>query len=244
MVLCSTAYTLTRAVFLGVPLFKLFLVGVLVCAVQVVAPAQAQGPARGARKQSGSSTEFPLQVCTNDYALCAASNCNATGKQIQITTNGVVTSFPEAECLCPIMHGPAVSSPGTGNMPAGNKCAEPVGQNGLKGVWSTYSLKTDIPQAPDWKKQGNDAKKTVCSSVPQGFAQCYSMACARTGPAIGPDGKPTGVELASCKCPINEGLNGQPVDPATSKVVTESTNCAAMPVAGSVPAGAEKKLKK
>ena len=123
MVLCSTAYTLTRAVFLGVPLFKLFLVGVLVCAVQVVAPAQAQGPARGARKQSGSSTEFPLQVCTNDYALCAASNCNATGKQIQITTNGVVTSFPEAECLCPIMHGPAVSSPGTGNMPAGNKCA-------------------------------------------------------------------------------------------------------------------------
>jgi len=232
MVLCSTAYTLTRAVFLGVPLFKLFLV--LICAVQVAATAQAQG----------SSTEFPLQVCTNDYALCAASNCTATGKQIQITTNGVVTTFPEAQCLCPIMHGPAVSSPGTGNMPAGNKCAEPVGQDGHKGVWSTYSLRTDIPQAPDWKKQGNDAKKTVCSSVPQGFAQCYSMACAHSGPAIGPDGKPTGVELASCKCPINEGLNGQPVDPATTKVATESTNCAAMPVAGSVPAGAEKKLKK
>lgn len=174
----------------------------------------------------------PVQVCTNDYALCAATNCTPAKGEITINTMGTITTWQAADCLCPILRGPSVSSPGTGNMPEGNKCVDPV-VDGKTGVWSAYSIRKNIPQAPDWKHR-TTASPYVCDTLPEGMAQCYSFACSPAGEAIGPDGKPTGVMLASCKCPINETPNGQAVDVATTPIITQAATCN-LPVGGPAP---------
>ena len=180
----------------------------------------------------------PVQVCTNDYALCAATNCAPAKGEITVNTMGTITTWQAADCLCPILRGPSVSSPGTGNMPEGNKCVDPVMVDGKTGVWSAYSIRKNIPQAPDWKHRAT-AQPYVCDTLPEGMAQCYSFACSPAGEAIGPDGKPTGVMLASCKCPINEAPNGQAVDVATTPIITQAATCN-LPVGGPAPQVASK----
>jgi hypothetical protein len=110
--------------------------------------------------------------------------------------------------------------------------------NGKTGVWSAYSIRTKIPQAPDWQHQ-TPAAPHVCNTVTDGMAQCYSFSCSPAGEAIGPDGKPTGVMLASCRCPINEAPNGQAVDVATTPIITQAATCN-LPVGGPAPQVASK----
>lgn len=178
-------------------------------------------------------SSVPIQVCANDYALCAATNCSATNSKITVDTMGVVTTWQAADCLCPILKGPSVSSPGTGNMPQNNKCAQPVSKDGKPGVWSAYAIRKNIPQSPNWKRD-TPAPFYVCDSAPSGMAQCYSFACENAGEAIGSDGKPTGVMLAACKCPMNESPNGQALDTATTPIITQAATCT-IPVGGPAP---------
>jgi len=184
-------------------------------------------------------TAAPVTTCNGDYALCAASNCKVVpGKTVIITTNGVITTYPATECVCPILKGKALASPGTGNMPAGLGCAPPVikpvstlpvkASKKSQTVWSLFSSRNDIPQAPDWKRN-TPAKVQVCPALKNGMANCYSMACLRTGKAS------TGVDLATCICPLNENVNGKPIDIATTPVGTKSPDCDNTPVGAPVP---------
>ena len=166
-----------------------------------------------------------LQTCIGKYALCAASSCNIlNGKTIDVITHGVVSTYPAVDCVCPIIEGIFFSSPGTGNMPADNDCEQPDSNHS---VWSMYSLHKTIPQAPDWQRN-TPAEGVVCASVPNGMANCYSFACVRDGRAK------SGVELAKCRCPLNENLNGEPLDLSTTQVFTKG-NCDTTPVGAGEP---------
>ena len=166
-----------------------------------------------------------LQVCIGKYALCAASSCTILeGKTIDVITHGIVSTYPAVECVCPLVEGIFFSSPGTGNMPADNDCQQPDFNHS---VWSMYSLHKTIPQAPDWQRN-TPATGVVCGAVPNGMANCYSFACVHAGRAE------SGVELAKCHCPLNENLNGEPLDNTTTQVFTKG-NCDTTPVGAGEP---------
>ena len=131
-------------------------------------------------------------VCpAQDYALCAASTCTATGGTIQ-GPRGVGT-FPEASCLCPILHGQALAALNCGNMQA--SCEPPPG-----GVWSLFPSKKRryLPQQiTNW--QPAQYPEQDCPSSKDGaavyFALCFSYACEDAG-------KINGVRVARCYCPM------------------------------------------
>ena len=47
-----------------------------------------------------------LQICHGEYALCAASSTDATGRSIVV--NGI--TFREGVSVCPVLHGPAIAA--------------------------------------------------------------------------------------------------------------------------------------
>ena len=63
-----------------------------------------------------------LQICHGEYALCAASSTDATGKSIVV--NGI--TFREGVSVCPVLHGPVGSVVGTA---AAVGASNPVGGN-------------------------------------------------------------------------------------------------------------------
>src|SRR5262245_43355485 len=66
-----------------------------------------------------------FRTCPGEFALCAASICTPTGRNITVAckagTPGCSTltgtaSFPEAQCTCPIFPGPSIADVNGGNM--------------------------------------------------------------------------------------------------------------------------------
>jgi hypothetical protein len=161
------------------------------------------------------SVPHEFRICLRDFALCAASTCTPDGKKIAV--NNTTTLFDEAQCICPIFSGPSIADVKGGNM--NGNCQPPPND----GVWSLYSPKGQIPQAiNDWKKQGDkasapgfDCPATVANNFQ--FVNCFSFACVRAG-------KINGVPVATCFCPIQEGLDAQLI-PLGTPFLTQAGQC-------------------
>lgn len=173
-----------------------------------------------------------FQFCTGYFALCAASTCKPTGKKIRVNvSSGGTALFPEADCTCPIFSGEAIADVAGGNMKGSCKPPSP------DVIWSLYSPKKHIPQQINaWVQtpQATVAPLLFCSknlNLGSTFANCFSFAC---------DAKTyiNGVPVATCHCPIGEGLDGGSVAPHTDFVTQAGQGdrqfCAAHPVAGPI----------
>src|SRR5262252_2979329 len=60
----------------------------------------------------GASEATPgFRFCDGYFALCAASTCTRTGKQIAVNTiTGGTRKFPEADCTCPVILGTSIAN--------------------------------------------------------------------------------------------------------------------------------------
>jgi len=186
---------------------------------------------RGAR----AADEHDFQFCHGYFALCAASICQPTGKKIRVNVNGDGTAlFPEADCTCPIFSGDSIADLVGGNMKG--SCKPPSSNE----IWSTYSLRVQIPQEINgWVPTGlaAAAPPLFCGknlNLGNQLTNCFSFACDSLRYI-------NGVPVATCHCPIGESLSGTSV-PAHTAFVTQAGQgnhafCAAHPVSGplSVP---------
>ena len=170
------------------------------------------------------SVPHKFRICLGEFALCAASTCTPDGKKIDV--NNTSTLFDEAQCTCPIFPGPSIADVLGGNM--NGNCQQPPNN----GVWSLYSPMSQIPQAiNDWKKNGEKARAPGfdCPGNNFQFANCFSFACVRAG-------KINGVPVATCFCPIQEGLDAQPIPVGTPQLTQagqcQESICSQLPVAG------------
>jgi hypothetical protein len=134
--------------------------------------------------------EETLTICKGQFALCAASTCEPTGKMIKVN-NG--TEYPEVICKCPILEGSAIADLTAGNMQGSCEASGP-GR-----VWSLFAPRVLYPQeASDFSKKPEDMKAEVqlCDkSLKQGYnaSNCFSFDC-----EIGKDG------IAICRCPMGQ----------------------------------------
>lgn len=131
-----------------------------------------------------------ISTCDGEYALCAASTCQPTGRTIT-GNNGI--AYPEVECRCPILTGRAIADTTAGNMKG--TCATTDSQH----VWSLFAPKLFYPQeASNFSKNPKDMRATVqkCdASLNLGAksSNCFSWNCVR-----GKDG------IAVCSCPTGQ----------------------------------------
>jgi hypothetical protein len=174
---------------------------------------------------------YAIQVCTGQYALCAAAICTPTETTIEVNTATGTAPFPEASCTCPVYKGPAIADPNGGNMQG--SCAPP----GPNQIWSLYWPKSNMPQQiNNWSHKPSDtvAPFQLCSStteqVGDTFANCFSFACTLDAQ------RHNGVKTATCLCPLGEDPNGNSVTAATA-VVTPAGQCNPS-VCGEHPVGA------
>ncbi|MFL5289485.1 MAG: hypothetical protein ACJ8AW_53145 [Rhodopila sp.] len=189
-----------------------------------VAPFLPMGEAAGAGHQ--------FEICNGRFALCAASTCQPTGRSITVNvTTGGTASFPEYDCTCPILTGPAIADLTGGNMQG--SCTPPPGQ-----VWSLYAPRLQIPQAiGEWQRTGPEstAPPLICKAnlnLGDKLVNCFSFACT-------PAGRINGVPVATCHCPLGESTEGTPVAPDTAFATQAGQGdvdiCAKYPVAGAIP---------
>jgi hypothetical protein len=189
----------------------------------------ASGPPRSAAAEAG----HDFQICKGRYALCAASTCKPTGKFISVNViAGGTASFPEYDCTCPILDGPAIGDLNGGNMQG--SCEPPPDQ-----IWSLFAPRASIPQAiNNWVRfgPGASAPPQICpASLNLGdqLVNCFSFACDYASPI-------NGVPVATCHCPLGESLEGTSV-PADTAFATQAGQgdqafCSQFPVSGPLPA--------
>ena len=171
-------------------------------------------------------------ICEGHFALCAASTCQPTGGSITVNViGGGTASFPEYNCTCPILDGPAIADLNGGNMHG--SCKPPHGQ-----IWSTYQPRLQIPQAiTNWSRLPSKsfAPPQICgANLNQGdqLVNCFSFACE-------PAGEIRGVPVATCHCPLGESLEGKAVEPHTAFATQAGQGnaeiCSDHPVSGPLP---------
>jgi len=162
-------------------------------------------------RPGGAAEALPdFQFCTGYFALCAASTCTPTGKQIAVNKpDGTTQNFPEADCTCPVILGTSIANLSGGNMQG--SCEPP----GPGQIWSSYQLRPDIPQAlTNWDPTLPEAfaPPQVCPAslnVGNQYAQCFSMSC-DTETYI------NNVPVVTCHCAIGATLNGTPAQSQAS----------------------------
>jgi hypothetical protein len=174
-----------------------------------------------------------LQVCTGEYALCAAAICTPNAETIEVNTVTGTAPFPEASCTCPVYYGPAIADVNGGNMQG--SCAPP----GPSQIWSLYWPKSHMPQQiNNWslRPSKTEAQCQLCSAtenVGDTFATCFSFACTLDRR------RSNGVKTATCFCPLGEDPSGVAVPPATAVVTPagqcNSSVCADHPVGAACP---------
>jgi hypothetical protein len=181
-------------------------------------------------RPAGAAEVYDFQICGGYFALCAASPCTPTGKQITVrTATGGTATFPAADCTCPVVLGPSIANLAGGNMQGSCKPPGP-GQ-----IWSTYQPRPNIPQAvTNWIPTLPEAAAPpqFCpKTTPPGdqLVNCFSFRC---------DSQTyiNNVPVVTCHCPIGESLAGTPVAPATAFLTQagqgDSAYCAMHPVSG------------
>ena len=185
-------------------------------------------------RPGGAQEFYDFQFCRGYFALCAASTCTPTGKQITVrTATGGTATFPEADCTCPVLLGPSIANLAGGNMQG--SCEPPADQPGT--IWSTFQPRPNIPQAlTNWVPTPPEAAAPplFCpKSPPLGnqSVNCFSFLCDSLTYIPG-----TNVPVATCHCPIGESLAGTPVAPATAFLTQagqgDPAYCAMHPVSG------------
>jgi len=180
-------------------------------------------------RPGGAAEALPdFQFCTGYFALCAASTCTPTGKQIAVNKpDGTTQNFPEADCTCPVILGTSIANLSGGNMQG--SCEPP----GPGQIWSSYQLRPDIPQAlTNWDPTLPEAfaPPQVCPAslnVGNQYAQCFSMSC-DTETYI------NNVPVVTCHCALGAKLTGTRADPHSSFLISagqgDPSFCAKHPV--------------
>jgi hypothetical protein len=183
--------------------------------------------------RSGRAAEvYDFQICGGYFALCAASTCTPTRKQITVrTATGGTATFPEADCTCPVLLGPSIANLAGGNMQG--SCEPP----GPGQIWSTYQPRPNIPQAlTNWVPTLPEAAAPplFCPkslNLGNQLVNCFSFLC---------DSQTyiNNVPVVTCHCPIGESLAGTPVPPATAFLTqagqSDQAFCAKHPVSGPI----------
>jgi hypothetical protein len=183
----------------------------------------------------GAAEFYDFQICGGYFALCAASTCTPTGKQITVrTATGGTAVFPAADCTCPVILGPSIANLAGGNMQG--SCEPPPSPPGPGGqIWSTYQPRPNIPQAlTNWVPTLPEAAAPplFCPKrlgLGNQSVNCFSFLC---------DSQTymNNVPVVTCHCPIGESLAGTPVPPATAFLTQagqgDPATCAMMPVSG------------
>jgi hypothetical protein len=182
-------------------------------------------------RPGGAAEVYDFQICSGYFALCAASTCTPTGKQItvRVATGGTAT-FPEADCTCPILSGRSLANLAGGNMQG--SCEAP----GPDKIWSTFALRANIPQAiTNWVPTAPEAAAPplFCPKRPplgNQLVNCFSFLCDSLTYAD------NNVPVATCHCPLGESLAGTPVPPRTAFLTQagqgDPAYCAMHPVSG------------
>jgi len=157
------------------------------------------------------------------FALCAASTCTQTGGTISVTnTKGVVMTYPEMKCTCPVVTGPSIADLGGGNMQG--SCAIPAANAKYPNpIWSLFSVNATLPQqsaTPAYSSTSGGGQ--ICPGTgTQMVTNCWSFECTIDATSPYP-----GVTTATCYCPLGENLTGDPVAAGT-KFFTEAGGAAA-----------------
>lgn len=181
-----------------------FLLMVMAAFAIVTVPASAQ--------QSNTS----LALCKNiNYALCAASTCEPTNREIAVNKpEGGTRNFQEAKCTCPVL--PAGDTGAIANLKGGNmqgSCASNPGE-----VWSLYYPLSAFPQKIYGWNIHAARPNTECTAdlkLGRKFANCFSFKCDNIRTRTSQDG--TTVTLADCYCPLGEDVfSALPTKPNTS----------------------------
>jgi hypothetical protein len=161
-------------------------------------------------RAGGAATANPdLQLCQGYFALCAASTCTRTGRQIAVNTiNGGTRNFPEADCTCPVILGTSIANLSGGNMKGS---CEPPPEGGQ--LWSSYQARPDIPQAiTNWIPHlpEDAAPPQICQGKPnRQYTQCFSFSC-------DDENYMNNVPVVTCHCAIGATLAGLPAPPQSS----------------------------
>jgi len=158
-----------------------------------------------------------LMICNGEYALCAASASNPTGKTIRVDGK----EFQEGMAVCPVLNGKAVAN---ADLMKGS-CKAPPGK-----VWSLFSTVTAYPQAPSWAVVTMTPRTfTTTTEAGGGMSNQWSFLCAKQVKKV------NNVQLANCYGPINESpWNNGHVPPGTMSFTAAPVG-AANPVGGNVP---------
>lgn len=164
------------------------------------------------------------QYCYGRYALCAASTCALTGREISTrvvsSTTGQLQGFriyPEAVCTCPVLDGKfQASGANLGQMQG--RCDQP----GPNQVWSLYSP-MPVPQAMhSYSLTQPDQRPLVqvCAAKKgRSFANCFGFKCVLNPETV------NGIQMATCYCPINDDTYGNPVPAGSSAFKNEAGQC-------------------
>ncbi len=160
-------------------------------------------------KNSSGITKAGIQTCSGEFALCAASSCVRTGKEIEVKENGgqSVKKFPEVVCKCPIidkqiavLNGSelkGIAAVNEGNMRG--SCLAP----GPDKIWSLFAPLTYYPQESDDFKTREFHQQSCSASTATG-SNCFSFLCTIDKTST------NGVRTASCYCPAGENPFGKP----------------------------------
>jgi hypothetical protein len=179
-------------------------------------------------RPGGAQEFYDFHICHGYFALCAASTCTPTGKQITVrTATGGTATFPEADCTCPVVLGPSIANLAGGNMQG--SCEPPRPDT----IWSTFQPRPNIPQAlTDWVPA--PAPPLFCPkrlNLGSQSVNCFSFLCdSQTYINNAP--------VVTCHCPIGESLAGTPVPPRTAFLTQAGQGdrefCAMHPVSGPI----------
>ena len=182
-------------------------------------------------RPSGAQEVYDFRICRGYFALCAASTCMPTGKQITVrTATGGTATFPEADCTCPVLLGPSIANLAGGNMEG--SCVPKRGH-----IWSAYQPRPNIPQAlTNWVPTPPEASAPplFCPkslNLGNQLVNCFSFLC---------DSQTyiNNVPVVTCHCPIGESLAGTSVPPHTSFLTQagqgDQAFCAEHPVSGPI----------
>jgi hypothetical protein len=173
--------------------------------------------------------KYDFQTCGGYFALCAASPCTPTGREIKVrTATGGTATFPEADCTCPVILGPSIANLAGGNMEG--SCVPKRDH-----IWSTYQPRPNIPQEltnwvptlPEAAAPPQFCPKTTPPGPEYQLVNCFSFDCDH-------ERWEKNVPVVTCHCPIGESLAGTPI-PAGSRFFTQAGQkdpafCAKYPV--------------
>ncbi len=160
------------------------------------------------------TTNAAIQICSSSdtsysgqFALCAASTCTATGKDMIVADiTGEKHTYKEMTCTCPVITGSGIADVKGGNMQG--SCATPAASTKYPNpIWSLFSTIPSYPQqSADPAYTTTNSTGQICPGTgTQMVTNCWSFLCSIDA------AQTNGVTTATCTCPLGENLSGNPV---------------------------------